>query len=279
MMLRSLVPPATQVRPLASSLPWPANAERFGGRSDFGLADFPAHHYAIVIISNEGRMRQPISSACLGVLLAVGCMQQATDIEGDEPGECSDDADNDRDGKFDCHDPDCSGARACVEAPPEPEPAQMAPRANTEAKRQQTASRKPKREPVVLNEGTKARRERAKGRKEEGKFKSTKSGKSRSTEPGCERTRVNTLGNRIAGRPGTGTTVNFSNGLFLTSYSDVPSANALRKGDPVTVCLISTPPDCPPGDDRGKVYEVRFIGGTFQMPNSSHTPLGCRPPI
>jgi hypothetical protein len=35
--------------------------------------------------------------------------------EGDEPGECLDGADNDQDGLFDCDDPDCSGAPACVE--------------------------------------------------------------------------------------------------------------------------------------------------------------------
>jgi len=37
-------------------------------------------------------------------------------FEGDEPGECADDADNDRDGLFDCDDPDCAGAEACGEA-------------------------------------------------------------------------------------------------------------------------------------------------------------------
>lgn len=35
------------------------------------------------------------------------------DFEGDEPGECSDDADNDRDGLFDCDDDGCAGATAC----------------------------------------------------------------------------------------------------------------------------------------------------------------------
>jgi hypothetical protein len=34
--------------------------------------------------------------------------------EGDEPGECADGADNDRDGLFDCRDPDCFGAPECV---------------------------------------------------------------------------------------------------------------------------------------------------------------------
>lgn len=35
--------------------------------------------------------------------------------EGDDAGECEDGADNDRDGKFDCDDPDCQGASACSE--------------------------------------------------------------------------------------------------------------------------------------------------------------------
>ena len=36
-------------------------------------------------------------------------------IEGDEAGECSDEADNDGDGLFDCNDPDCFGSPACRE--------------------------------------------------------------------------------------------------------------------------------------------------------------------
>ena len=41
--------------------------------------------------------------------------QENTEIlfEGDEPGECSDQADNDRDGLFDCDDPNCYGAEIC----------------------------------------------------------------------------------------------------------------------------------------------------------------------
>ncbi len=38
-----------------------------------------------------------------------------TDIEGNQPGECSDGADNDSDGYFDCEDRDCWGAPACDE--------------------------------------------------------------------------------------------------------------------------------------------------------------------
>ena len=47
----------------------------------------------------------------LALLSSVGC---TVDHEGDDAGECADDADNDRDGLFDCDDPDCAGAGACT---------------------------------------------------------------------------------------------------------------------------------------------------------------------
>jgi hypothetical protein len=47
-----------------------------------------------------------------GVLLLVGC---PAEYEGDAPGECSDDADNDQDGLFDCDDPGCAGAGSCAD--------------------------------------------------------------------------------------------------------------------------------------------------------------------
>jgi hypothetical protein len=37
------------------------------------------------------------------------------EYEGDDPGECSDEADNDRNGLFDCEDPGCAGSPACTE--------------------------------------------------------------------------------------------------------------------------------------------------------------------
>lgn len=39
----------------------------------------------------------------------------ASDIEGDQPGECTDGADNDQDGYFDCQDNDCWGSPDCEE--------------------------------------------------------------------------------------------------------------------------------------------------------------------
>ncbi len=43
--------------------------------------------------------------------LALGCAAR----EGDAPGECTDDADQDADGQFDCDDSDCAGSTACSE--------------------------------------------------------------------------------------------------------------------------------------------------------------------
>jgi hypothetical protein len=51
-------------------------------------------------------------------LLLAGCTVRGDDddeeYEGDDPGECSDGADNDRDGLYDCEDDDCAGAPACA---------------------------------------------------------------------------------------------------------------------------------------------------------------------
>jgi len=60
----------------------------------------------------------PLATALCAVLLLLrgsACDQHA---EGFLAGECSDTADNDADGLFDCMDPDCSGAPVCASAVP-----------------------------------------------------------------------------------------------------------------------------------------------------------------
>ncbi len=47
------------------------------------------------------------------VVASSGSACQSTSVEGQVPGECSDDADNDADGRIDCDDPDCSEATDC----------------------------------------------------------------------------------------------------------------------------------------------------------------------
>jgi len=46
-------------------------------------------------------------------VLSMGVQCSELPSEGDDPGECDDDADNDVDGLFDCEDPDCEGAPVC----------------------------------------------------------------------------------------------------------------------------------------------------------------------
>ncbi len=57
--------------------------------------------------------------AVAGLLWACGAGgddddDEPTEFEGDAAGECSDAADNDQDGLFDCADPDCAGAPNCT---------------------------------------------------------------------------------------------------------------------------------------------------------------------
>ncbi len=65
------------------------------------------------------------------LLAAVGCFDDkpddsgAPEYEGDVAGECSDGADNDRDGLYDCDDPDCAGSPDCDEDTGETTPTEV----------------------------------------------------------------------------------------------------------------------------------------------------------
>ena len=73
------------------------------------------HRGSIERIHKEVEMECSVSRFSLSIAAALmftlsGC---GAGVEGDDPGECSDDADNDSDGLFDCDDPDCGGAASC----------------------------------------------------------------------------------------------------------------------------------------------------------------------
>ena len=68
-------------------------------------------------------MKQSYSMFLACMLLMTGCLGGGDDsdteivlYEGDEPGECSDGADNDKDGLFDCDDDQCAGSPVCKSA-------------------------------------------------------------------------------------------------------------------------------------------------------------------
>jgi len=88
----------------------------------------------------------------------------------------------------------------------------------------------------------------------------------------CANTTIKLIGGRLEGAPDSGTTVVFTNGILLVSYDIVAPAKASRLGDRANVCLKSVPQNCPPGDDRGKVYTVTNLRTkqSFTMPDSQH---------
>lgn len=88
----------------------------------------------------------------------------------------------------------------------------------------------------------------------------------------CVYTTVKRIGTRLLNTPESGTSITFNNDIYLVSYDTVPQAEISRKNDKVKICLIEVPADCPPGDERGKVYTVINLrtNRVFNMPDSSH---------
>jgi hypothetical protein len=72
--------------------------------------------------------------------------------------------------------------------------------------------------------------------------------------------------------PGSGSAIDFANGGYQVSYDQVPALDRSRPGDPVTMCLVSVPRHCPPGDDRGRMYKTTNLRtrGSWTLPNAEH---------
>jgi hypothetical protein len=94
----------------------------------------------------------------------------------------------------------------------------------------------------------------------------------------CARTRISWIGHRLEDgathQPMTdsGSAVRFANRLYQVSYEEVAEVHHSRRGDPVLICLVSLPRDCPRGDDRGKVYtttDLRTVE-SWTLPDSEH---------
>jgi len=70
-----------------------------------------------------------------------------------------------------------------------------------------------------------------------------------------------------------GTQISFANGGYQVSYSYVPAIADSHIGDDVFLCLVSLPKNCPPGDERGKVYSGtnQKTRGYWLLPDAQHT--------
>lgn len=96
----------------------------------------------------------------------------------------------------------------------------------------------------------------------------------------CSNTFIDQIGTRLVdgntGSPvaGSGTSVSLTNGVYLVSYEDVPVLSRDSKsGDTVKLCLRSIPQNCPPGDNRGRIYSLLNYrtGGSVELPDSEHS--------
>jgi hypothetical protein len=72
--------------------------------------------------------------------------------------------------------------------------------------------------------------------------------------------------------PGSGSAVDFANGGYQVSYDTIAAIDQSRAGDPVTLCLVSKPKGCPPGDNRGITYKTTNLRthGTWTLPDAEH---------
>jgi hypothetical protein len=88
----------------------------------------------------------------------------------------------------------------------------------------------------------------------------------------CANTTIRAIGTRLQGTPGSGSAVAFSNGGYQVDYDTVPAIEQSRAGDPVRMCLVSVPQNCPKGDDRGKVYQTTNLRThqSWSLPDSTH---------
>jgi hypothetical protein len=71
---------------------------------------------------------------------------------------------------------------------------------------------------------------------------------------------------------GSGSAVTFSNRLYQVSYDQEPAIRHSRVGDPVQICLVELPHDCPPGDTRGRVYKTVNLRTkqSWTLPDAEH---------
>jgi uncharacterized protein len=69
-----------------------------------------------------------------------------------------------------------------------------------------------------------------------------------------------------------GSAVSFSNGGAQISYDQEPGLMASSAGDRAALCLMSIPRDCPPGDERGRLYYGLDLvtNASWVLPDSQH---------
>jgi hypothetical protein len=88
----------------------------------------------------------------------------------------------------------------------------------------------------------------------------------------CSETTVKTIGHRLQS-PDSGSVVQYANSGVQISYDIIAPIHRSRVGDKVKLCLVSIPENCPPGDDRGRIYKATNLrtGESWEAPDSQHS--------
>jgi hypothetical protein len=88
----------------------------------------------------------------------------------------------------------------------------------------------------------------------------------------CADTAIKSIGTRLEGVPDSGSAVGFENGGYQVGYDRVPAIEQSRNGDPVRMCLVSLPRNCPKGDDRGRTYRTTDLRThqSWSLADSTH---------
>jgi uncharacterized protein len=70
-----------------------------------------------------------------------------------------------------------------------------------------------------------------------------------------------------------GTATTYANSGYQVSYSYIPAIAGSHLGDEVLLCLVSVPKNCPPGDDRGRIYSGTDLStkGSWLLPDAQHS--------
>jgi hypothetical protein len=95
----------------------------------------------------------------------------------------------------------------------------------------------------------------------------------------CTRSTIAKLEHRLQGGnggqfvPDSGSAVRFANGGYQVSYSEIEAVHNSKVGDPVLICLVLLPSDCPRGDTRGKVFTTTNLRTleSWTMPDAEHS--------
>ena len=94
------------------------------------------------------------------------------------------------------------------------------------------------------------------------------------TRPGtCVYTSIKAIGTRLEGVPDSGSALLYANGIAGVSYDTLSEITQARAGDRIELCLVSLPQDCPPGDERGRIYAATDMRTQrfWELPDSQHS--------